>query len=422
VKLACVVQRYGADIAGGSEAHCRAVAERLAQRHDVTVLTSCSKDYVTWANAYPPGERVEDGVHVRRFPVRRTRKLGPFADLSDEVFDGPAPPERQRAWFAENGPDVPGLLDYLRAHGRDYDLVLFWTFRYSPSFFGVPLVADRAVLVPTAEEDRALDLDVLQDFFRLPAGYVFLTPEEAALVEARAAATLQPATIIGMGLDAAPPAPDDTALASLGVSGAYLLYLGRVDRNKGCHTLIDYFVEYADTPPAPGSRLPASGFDNEVTLVLAGPAKIRIPDHPRIRALGYVSDEARHALLCGARALVVPSPYESLSIVLLEAWNRGVPALVNAHCSVLKGQVRRANGGLFYRSQREFAEELDYLLTHEAERAALGRQGLAYVEREYRWPTVLARVETLLAQVHARRAGSESFRRPGAGSREPEAP
>ena len=145
-----------------------------------------------------------------------------------------------------------------------------------------------------------------------------------------------------------------------------------------------------------------------MTLVLAGPAKIRIPAHPRIRALGYVSDEARDALLYGAKALVVPSPYESLSIVLLEAWNRGVPALVNAHCAVLKGQVRRGNGGLFYRTQREFAEGLDYLLTHEAERNHLGRQGRAYVDREYRWPTVLGRVEALLEDVSARRARTPS--------------
>jgi glycosyltransferase involved in cell wall biosynthesis len=395
VKLACVVQRYGADIAGGSEAHCRAVAERLAAHHDVTVLTSCARDYVTWANAYPPGERLENGVRVLRFTVRQPRRLGSFADLSDEVFDGPTAPERQEAWFAANGPDVPDLLQHLRAHGGGYDLILFWTFRYSPSFFGVPLVADRAVLVPTAEEDRALDLDVLQDFFRLPAGYVFLTPEEAALVEARAAVALQPAAVVGMGLDPPPPAPDGRALRALGVPERYLLYLGRVDRNKGCHTLLDYFVEWADT-------------GGDVTLVLAGPSKLRVPEHPRIRALGYVSDDVRHALLCGARALVVPSPYESLSIVLLEAWNRSVPALVNAHCAVLKGQVRRANGGLHYRTQREFGEGLDYLLGNDAERALLGQQGRAYVEREYRWPTVLGRIETLLADVNGRRARTPS--------------
>jgi glycosyltransferase involved in cell wall biosynthesis len=390
VKLACVVQRYGADVAGGSEAHCRALAERLAAHHDVTVLTSTARDYVTWANAFPAGETMENGVRVRRFTVRQTRRLGAFADLSDEVFDGPTPPERQRAWFAANGPDVPELLEHLRTQGGGYDLVLFWTFRYSPSFFGLPLVADRAVLVPTAEDDRALDLDVLQNFFRLPAGYIFLTPEEAALVEARAAAPLRPATIIGMGLDPAADAPDG-ALRQLALPDRYVLYLGRVDRNKGCHTLLEYFQEYA-----------AGGGD--VALVLAGPAKLRVPEHPRIRALGYVADDVRHALLCGARALVVPSPYESLSIVLLEAWNRAVPALVNAHCAVLQGQVRRGNGGLYYRTQREFAGALDYLLTHEPERAQLGRQGLAYVNLEYRWPTVLERVEALLAEVNARRA------------------
>ena len=405
MKLGCVVQRYGADIAGGSEAHCRAVAERLAGRHDVTVLTSCSRDYVSWANAYPPGDSVDNGVRVRRFPVRQTRKLGPFSDLSDEVFDGVAPPARQEAWFAANGPDVPDLIEHLRTHGHDYDLVLFWTFRYSPSYFGLPLVADRAVLVPTAEEDRALDLEVLQDYFRTPAGYIFLTPEEAALVEARAAAVLEPATIIGMGLEPAAAVADDAAVRSLGINGPYVLYLGRVDRNKGCHTLLDYFLQYIEGDQAPGSRHQAPG---DVTLVLAGPAKIQVPRHPRIRALGYVSDEVRDALLYGARALVVPSPYESLSIVLLEAWNRSVPALVNAHCSVLKGQVRRANGGLYYRTQREFAEGLEYLLTQEEQRLSLGRQGRAYVEREYRWPTVLGRVEALLADVSARRARTPS--------------
>ena len=385
MKLACVVQRYGAEVAGGSEAHCRAVAERLALHHDVTVLTSCARDYVTWANAFPPGQAVENQVRVRRFPVRRTRRLGTFSDVSDEVFDGPTEPDRQRTWFAENGPDVPGLLDHLRTEGTSYDLVLFWTFRYAPSFFGLPLVADRAVLVPTAEDDRALNLEVLHDYFRLPRGHVFLTPEEADLVEARAGGPLQPATIVGMGLDAAPPPPGRAAVATLGIDGDYVLYLGRVDRNKGCHTLLEYFEEFA-----------AGG--GTTTLVLAGPSTLRIPQHPRIRALGYVPDDARHALLCHAHALVVPSPYESLSIVLLEAWNRGVPALVNAHCSALRGQVRRANGGLFYRSPREFSESLTYLLTNEPQRKALGRQGRAYVEREYRWPTVMARVEALLTQ------------------------
>jgi glycosyltransferase involved in cell wall biosynthesis len=392
VKLAFVVQRYGAAIAGGSEGHCRQLAQRLSPQHDITVLTTCARDYVTWDNAYPAGETTEDRVRVIRFPVAHPRRYKAFADLSDEVFEGRAGREREEAWFRENGPETPALLDHLRRHGRDYDLVLFWTYRYFPSYFGLPLVADRAVLVPTAEEDPAIDLGVLREFFRLPAGYLFLTPEEALLVASRAVQTLRPSSTIGIGLDPEPAVPAPRSiLDALGMPESYFLYLGRIDLNKGCDTLLEYFEAY-DTGR------------ESATLVLAGPAKMQIPSHPRIRALGYVSDEVRRALLAHARALVVPSPYESLSIVLLEAWNQGTPAMVNGLCKVLAGQVSRANGGLFYRSASEFAEAADYLLNHPHERGALGRQGLAYVDREYRWPVVLGRVERLLDEVSARRS------------------
>ena len=386
MRLAFVVQRYGPAIAGGSEAHCRELALRLSSTHDITVLTTCATDYVSWANALPPGETQDGNVRVIRFPVQRARRLKAFADVSDEVFDGGAPRARQEEWFRENGPDAPALLDFLRSHGRGFDLVLFWTFRYAPSYFGLPLVADRAVLLPTAEEDPAITLDVLEDFFRTPAGYLFLTPEEKTLVSARAGRTLEPAATIGIGLEPAAPG-DRSLLKELHLPDDYVLYLGRVDRNKGCQTLFEYFEDYAVSPTA-------------ATLVLAGPAKMEVPRHPRVRALGYVSDAVRTALLTHARALIVPSRYESLSIVLLEAWNHGVPALVNAECRVLRGQVARASGGLSYRSAAEFGEGLAYLLSHPAERDAFGRQGLAYVEREYRWPTVLARVEELLQRVY----------------------
>lgn len=387
MKLAFVVQRYGAGIAGGSEGLCRELAERLSARHDVTVLTTCATDYVTWENALPPGPTTEHGVPVLRFPVTRQRRIKVFADLSDEVFEGSASRERQEEWFHENGPQAPDLVEHLRAHGSAFDLVLFFTFRYYPSYFGLPHVADRAVLVPTAEEDAAIDLDVLPAYFDKPAGYIFMTPEEQSLVGSRALHTLPPSVVTGIGLDpVSGERPSRAPLGPLRIPARYLLYLGRVDRNKGCDALLENFQEYASTR-------------KDVTLVLAGPAKMQVPNHPQIRALGYVSDEVRSALLAHASALVVPSWYESLSIVLLEAWNHAVPALVNGRCKVLQGQVTRANGGLYYMFPAEFDEAADYLLTRPAESQALGCQGLAYIEREYRWPTVLARVEGLLDQV-----------------------
>jgi glycosyltransferase involved in cell wall biosynthesis len=395
VRLAFVVQRYGADVAGGSEQHCRDLARRLAPRHDITILTSCARDYVSWKNGYQPGESTDGPVRVLRFVVSRPRKLHAFSSLSDDVFDGGAPRERQEAWFRENGPQVPGLLDHLRQYGRSYDAVLFWTFRYYPSFFGLPLVRDRAVLLPTAEDDPAVHLERAAEFFNMPAAYLFLTPEEQALVSAQAGRTLAPSAVIGTGLEPAGPAPGRERLRSLGIPGEYILYLGRVDRNKGCDTLLEYFQEYESA-------------SSPVMLVLAGPVKMQIPEHPRIRALGYVSGELRAALLAHARLLVVPSPYESLSIALLEAWNHGIPALVNARCDVLRQQVRRANGGLHYRSFSEFCEALDYLASHPDERGALGRQGLQYVDREYRWSTVIPRIEGLLSSLSTTRASAEA--------------
>ena len=397
MKLAFVVQRYGAGIAGGSEMHCRQLAERLSPRHDITVLTTTARDYVTWENALPAGASVENGVRVQRFPVTRPRNLKAFADLSDEVFDDlGSTPEREEEWFRANGPDTPALLDHLRAHGSAYDLVLFWAFRYAPSYFGLPLVADRAILVPTAEEDPAVDLDVLPEYFARAAGYLFLTPEEEALVSTRAGRPLEPSRVIGIGLEPERDRhPPREALDRLGIPQDCVLYLGRVDRNKGCATLLEYFQEYI-----------AEG--GQTTLVLAGPSTLPIPEHPRIRALGYVTDDVRNALLAHARTLIVPSPYESLSIVLLEAWNHGTPALVNAYCKVLKGQVARADGGLYYRSSREFQEALSWLLGNDAGRRELGEQGLAYVEREYRWPTVIERVESLLEEVSRRRSAARA--------------
>ena len=393
MKLACVIHRYGADFAGGSEAHCRALAERLAANHAVTVLTTTARDYVTWENHYAPGASALGPVNILRFPVARQRNLARLAELTDRALAHDATEADQLEWFSENGPVVPGLIEHLRAHGHEFDFVLCWSFRYYTAFHAVQAMPARAVLVPTAEEDPVLWMDYLRRFFPMPAGHIFLTPEEQALVTERAAAPLGPSIVIGGGLDAPAPVPDaevEAALASVGVRAPYALYLGRVDRNKGCEPLFEFYTAYADR----GGALP---------LVLAGPAAMPVPDHPAVRPLGYVSDTVRDALLARARVLVVPSPYESLSLALLEGWNHGRPAIVNARCRVLKGQVRRADGGLFYRNAHEFAECLTYAVDHAETMEQLGRQGQAYVDREYRWPHIMAKVERFLADLHARR-------------------
>ena len=384
MKLACVVHRFGADIAGGSEGHCRLVAQHLAAAHDVTIVTTCAKDHITWRNHYPAGESRDGALRVLRFPVVRERSMQRFMDLGDRIFAEGATPDEERQWFRENGPDAPALLAYLAEHGREYDRVLFWAYRYANTYFGLPLVADRALLVPTAEEDPLIHVDAVRDLFALPRAFLFLTPEEEALVCARVRAR-RPSATVGCGLDPAEPRKDRAALDARGIRDRYVLYLGRVDPNKGCGTLLRHFLRYAE-------------HRRDAQLVMAGPASMPIPDHPLVRPLGFVDDALRDTLLAHAASLVMPSPFESLSMVLLEAWNLGVPALVNARCNVLRGQVERADGGLYYGNAVEFAAALDYLLDHPADAQQLGRQGLAYVDREYRWPAVMQKVERVLQE------------------------
>jgi glycosyltransferase involved in cell wall biosynthesis len=317
--------------------------------------------------------------------------------LSDLVFDGKASPAEQERWFTLNGPEVPGLLAHLDRHGHEYDLVLFWSFRYYPSWFGLPRVADRAVLVPTAEEDELIQTaTILGPYFASPRAYLFLTPEERALVAARCEGPLPPSEVIGSGLDPAAPRPSRERIDALGLPRDYLLYLGRVDRNKGCDKLFAYYAEYVAARAQDSHGAPA------LPLVLAGPIVLPVPSHPGLRALGRVDDEVRHALLSHARALVMPSPFESLSLVVLEAWNVATPVIVNGRCRPARGQVLRANGGLYYDLPGEFVEAADRLARDAALARTLGEQGRAYVEREYRWDEVMRRVERALAAAAAR--------------------
>jgi glycosyltransferase involved in cell wall biosynthesis len=384
-KFACVIHRFGTDFAGGSEGHCRAIATRLAARHDVTIVTTCAKDHITWQNEYAEGRSTNGPLTVVRFPVVRTRSMHRFADISEAVFSGGATDAEEEEWFRENGPDAPALLDFLKAHGGEFDRILFWSFRYYQTFFGLPLVADRSVLVPTAEEDPVIRMRAVARFFERPAAYLFLTPEEQALVAQHCASPLPPSAIVGAGLE--PPAPGGDVsgrLAALGIRTPFVLYVGRIDPNKGCAVLLRHFQRYAAERAG-------------VQLVMAGPVNMPMPDHPQVKTLGYVDDATRDALLSSAAVLVVPSPFESLSLALLEAWNHGVPSLVNGRCSVLRGQSLRADGGLYYRNFDEFSRELSYLLDHADVARQLGAQGRAYVDREYRWPLVMERIEKFLA-------------------------
>lgn len=380
MKVALIVQRYGAEIAGGSEQLCRMVAERLAKHCSCDVITTCARDYVTWHNEFPAGTTMINGVRVHRFPVDERRDNDHFNALSVEVFANPEDRRLQEKWMKAQGPYSTPMLTFLNTHSHNYDAFIFFTYLYCTTYFGLPLVHDRSILVPTAHDEPPVYLSMFDELFRLPQRLLFLTPEEQDFVYRRFCLPPDSGELASIGLenDRNSQASDipEQIRSWLGPA-PYLLYVGRIDESKGCKTLIEWFQKYASAHPNSGLR-----------LVLAGKAVMNIPPHDRILAPGYVSESAKHALVEHAVCTVAPSPYESLCISALESWIKGTPVIANGHCEVLAGQCRRSNGGLWYRNYEEFAECVSLISANETLRRRLGSQGRDYVTKVYDWKRI----------------------------------
>jgi glycosyltransferase involved in cell wall biosynthesis len=389
VKLAVVVQRYGADINGGAELHARYVAEHLARHHEVEVLTTCAHDYVTWANALPPGDDTVNGVRVRRFAVARPRHPVDFGRRSEHVFGSVHSLAEELAWLDSEGPTSPALVRYVARSRSAFDFFLFFSYRYYHAWHGARAVADRAIIVPTAERDPAVGLAMFPPVLRGVRALMYNSFEERAMLQAVARNDDQPGVVVGIGSEV----PATTAPARFrqahGITGPFLVYVGRIDENKGCAELFAYFQRYLRITGSP------------LSLVLAGNAILPVPDHPRIRHLGFVDDATKFDAMAAADALVMPSRFESLSMVALEAWAVGTPVIANGRCDVLRGQCIRSNAGLYYDRFEEFAEVVRVLEINAGLRAALGRNGREYFSRHYAWPVIERKYLDMFARLQA---------------------
>jgi glycosyltransferase involved in cell wall biosynthesis len=378
VRILVVVQRYGPEVVGGSESHARVVAHRLAMVNQVEVATTNAIDYWSWAPHFPVGESMDGPVRVRRFAVTGMRSPT-FKDVERHVLFEAHTRADEEAWLAMQGPHTPDLLEFLRREGKSYDAILFYTYIYEPTAAGLPLVPERAALISTAHDEEPLKLVPYRALFQLPRAFGFLTLEERDLVHSRFRNEHIPSEVLGIGLDPPPWHDPEPFRDHYAPRGPLVLYLGQVSEGKAVDELIADWIAHRDAGGAG-------------TLVLAGTARMPIPERDDIVSLGRVSDEDKYALLEAADVLVLPSHLESLGIVLLEAWQVGTPCLVSAKNKVTSGQVARARGGASY-DRGGFAAALAAVLS---DRESLGESGRQYVEAECAWPAFDTRLEQLV--------------------------
>jgi glycosyltransferase involved in cell wall biosynthesis len=425
VKLAFIIQRYGAEVLGGSEQLCRLLAERLALQHDVEVVTTCARDYVTWKNEYPEGVDRIRGVTVRRFASAAPRDIESFNKLSAWIYDNPHSRADELEWLKQQGPWCPALVEHLKRHQGQYDVLVFFTYLYATTVLGLDVVPSRSVLVSTAHDEPAIRLGIFKDVFSKPAALCYLTESERRFVQEEFPERPLLEEVAGVGIDipehthyprmparveagdgddaegGASEADEDASLPDVPAHlvergavfrrrhrlyGPVALYGGRIDPGKGCEELLDYFGAYV-------------GAGGEATLALMGVKLMLLPEEPYVRFAGLLSDRERLEALEAATVVICPSPYESLSLLALEALAVGTPVLVNARSAVLVEHCVRSNGGLYYADGDEFAECLTLLVRDTRLRTALGRNGREYIRRNYRWDIVLGKYERIFAKV-----------------------
>jgi glycosyltransferase involved in cell wall biosynthesis len=383
MKIAFVVQRYGKEVMGGSELHCRQIAEILTENgFDCTVYTTTAKDYITWKNEYSSGETVLNGVLVKRFRVDKERDIMAFNKYSDWIFSHEHSPEEEIEWMDQQGPVCPSLCDALEKEEAEHDVFVFFTYLYYNTYWGLQRVKRRKTLVPTAHDEPALYLDMMKRVFSLPDAFMFNTEAERDMLANQFSFENKYQDIVGVGVEI--PENIDGALFSQrhGVFPPYILYAGRIEPGKGCQELFDFFIRYNRHNP-------------EMTLVLIGKLLMQIPQHPKIRYLGFLSPEDKNAAMAGALATIHPSHLESLCMAALESMAVKSPLLVQEKTDPLRQHCLKGGSGLFYSRYEEFAEALDLLSKDSRLRERMGENGLGYVINNYSWTKIVEKYKHL---------------------------
>jgi glycosyltransferase involved in cell wall biosynthesis len=386
-RIAIVVQRYGAEIIGGAESHARILAEGLQSHlgYDVSVLTSTAMDHLTWSNAYPEGSSSLNGVSILRFKVQPKKRwlfrfqtvlFRSYIFISRFLLGCLPLYGLERRWFKLQGPEMPGLLEYLEKTSHQYDAVIFFSYLYYPTVFGRFRTGARCLLIPTAHDEFPFYARSVRRLLDSVDCIFANSPAELKLIGKVSESARSKTKIVGIPVQGYEAESQDS-VEDL-IQNSFLLYLGRISEAKGIPELLSHWEKIRGHFP-------------KLKLVLAG----RLDDgfslnlsRPDVMFLGQVSEARKAWLLSHCFAVVNPSQFESLSLLVLEGIAAAKPVLVNGRCAVFQDYAQEFSSVMPFVNAKQFKDRVTQILTHPPCASSL-QEYRQTVENRYSWDVVL---------------------------------
>jgi len=383
-RLAIVVQRAGVDIVGGSEGYAYQMAQALSEKYKIDILTTCAKDYLTWSNSYKQGtESIGKNIDIIRFKNDIERddywhelnrvleingncswysKLADKSSVRENIMQTPL--GFCEEWIQKEGPFSLSLLKYIKENEYKYKKLIFMTYLYPTTYYGIQQVAQRekALLIPTFHDEIPAYLPIFQKYRNYT--HLFLTKTEEKFATNYIYKERIKSHQIGFGLE---DKYDTIPINDKNTNEDYIIYAGRLEENKGLVELYKYFKEFKDK------------HKSTLKLYTIGSGELKHANHPDIIHKGFVDEVHKLQLMKNALAFVHPSAFESLGIVLLEAFMMGAPAIVNNASEVLREHINSSKAGFCYDNSREFAKALEKI----ANNTDIDRVQLSENAREY---------------------------------------
>ena len=408
--IAFVVVRYGLNINGGAEYHCRMLAERLTNDYNVEVLTTCVDNYRTGENLKFKEKEIINKVIVRRFKTNPThpelenfykKKAKPayklrrflykchFLAIASYFF--PVWHFKEKEELEALGSQVfhsPTLFNFIKENKNNYKAIIPITIDYSHAYYTTLYAPEKTIVIPTMHYHKTAFRSTLTQVFTKAAYIAFNTTAEQKLARKIFGMHMAPHSIVSVGIELSAPSDWAVTQEKYNLPDEYMLYVGRVDQGK-LNNVYTYFLNYKKVYP-----------NSDLKFVLVGKQYSDPFNHPDIIYTNFVEEQEKTSIIQHAKIVINPSLYESLSLILLEAMALKKAMLVNGNCNVLKEHCHKSNNAaLYYTNEKSFIDKLHMLDSSTNLRLEMGEKGYSYVNSNYDWNIIMNKLKHVIENI-----------------------